>query len=173
MLRNQKASHQLCTSRNATVGVRDTNQMQDMNRINRKPSPHLKRLFIRLLIYLTYINEDMSIAGGSDTQTEDVPIAGESDTQTENVPTMGGSDAQTEVMPTTGGSDTQIEDRTHRAPSNEMQKIAANEYRTMEKHDLTCYQSCKDYRRTKGQRYDTFKLSSNQRNIGAANTSSE
>ena len=173
MLRNQKASHQLCTSRNATVGVRDTNQMQDMNRINRKPSPHLKRLFIRLLIYLTYINEDMSIAGGSDTQTEDVPTAGESDTQTENVPTMGGSDAQTEVMPTTGGSDTQTEDRTHRAPSNEMQKIAANEYRTMEKHDLTCYQSCKDYRRTKGQRYDTFKLSSNQRNIGAANTSSE
>ena len=160
MLRNQKASHQLCTSRNATVGVRDTNQMQDMNRINRKPSPHLKRLFIRLLIYLTYINEDMSIAGGSDTQTEDVPTTGESDTQTENVPTMGGSDAQTEVMPTTGGSDTQIEDRTHRAPSNEMQKIAANEYRTMEKHDLTCYQSCKDYERTKGQRYDTFKLSS-------------
>ena len=173
MLRNQKASHQLCTSRNATVGVRDTNQMQDMNRINRKPSPHLKRLFIRLLIYLTYINEDMSIAGGSGTQTEDVPTAGESDTQTEDMPTKGGSDAQTEVMPTTGGSDTQTEDRTHRAPSNEMQKIAANEYRTMEKHDLTCYQSCKDYRRTKGQRYDTFKLSSNQRNIGAANTSSE
>ena len=102
----------------------------------------------------------MSIAGGSDTQTEDVPIAGESDTQTENVPTMGGSDTQAEDMPTTGGSDTQTEDRTHRAPSNEMQKIAANEYRTMEKLDLTCYQSCKDYRRTKGQRYDTFKLSS-------------
>ena len=117
--------------------------------------------------------EDVPTAGESDTQTEDMPIAGESDTQNENVPTMGGSDAQTEVMPTTGGSDTQTEDRTHRAPSNEMQEIAANEYRTMEKHDLTCYQSCKDYRRTKGQRYDTFKLSSNQRNIGAANTSSE